>query len=74
MSTVRAKFVVQLVSDREDGAKQIKLAPVTSGSAENEQFFKYTPYGSIDIGTVNAEAAAKFTQGQEFYVDFTPAD
>ena len=27
----------------------------------------------IKIGTINAEAAANFTPGKQFYVDFTPA-
>lgn len=70
--TVRAKFKVESVTHREQGAS-IKLQPVTAGSKENEQFFKWTPYGGIDIGTVNPEAAAQFTPGAEFYVDFTPA-
>jgi len=70
---VRAKFrVVEISQISADGMK-LRLTAVTSGSPENEEFFKYTPSGSIDIGTVNAEAAKEFEFGKEFYVDFTEA-
>lgn len=71
--TVRAKFKVTSITETEGGNKQIKLQPVTSGSPENAEFFKWTPYGSIDMGTVNPAAAEQFKPGAEFYVDFTPA-
>lgn len=70
--TVRAKFKVDSVTHRSEGAS-IKLQPVTSGSAENDQFFRWTPWGAIELGTINPEAAKQFEPGQEFYVDFTPA-
>ena len=70
---VRAKFKVRRVPKFEgDGAKVI-LTAVHSGSEENKTFFKYTPSASIDLQTVNPEAAAQFTPGKEFYVDFTEA-
>jgi hypothetical protein len=71
--SVRAKFKVEAVTNTQ-GGNEIKLMPVIGGSTENEQFFKFTPYGEIRIGTVNAEAAAQFTPGAEFYVDFTKAE
>jgi hypothetical protein len=46
---------------------------VTGGSKENEEFFRYSPWGKIDMGTVNAAAARQFEIGDEFYVDFTKA-
>ena len=73
---VRCKFQctnilpVQDVNGKEEG-KRIYLAPVTCGSEENKQFFAYTPYGTVDFGTVNAEAAKQFEVGKEYYVDFT---
>lgn len=70
---VRAKFKVQSVTEVEGGFKSVKLFPVTSGSPENAEFFKWTPSGSIDMGTINEAAAEQFKPGQEFYVDFTPA-
>lgn len=76
---VRCKFQcvnilpVHDVSGKEEG-KRICFAPVTCGSKENEQFFAYTPYGEINFGTVNAEAAKQFEIGKEYYIDFTPAE
>lgn len=70
--TVRAKFKVESVTTNENGGS-VRLAPVVSGSAENERFFKWTPWGAIDIGTINAEALAQFKPGAEFFVDFTEA-
>lgn len=33
----------------------VQLGPVTNGSAENEAFFQHTPWGTIDMGTVNED-------------------
>lgn len=73
MPVVRAKFKVQSVLQQVDGAT-VTLQPVVSGSKENEEFFKYTPFGEIKIGTVNPVAAAQFKPGGSFFVDFTPAE
>ncbi len=70
--SVRAKFKVHSVTEHENGLKSVKMHPVTSGSAENAAFFKWTPSGTIELGTVNPEAAAQFTPGKEFLVDFHP--
>lgn len=55
------------------GGSMITLEPVTGGSEENDKFFKATPYGRIEIGTVNEDAASRFGVGREYFVDFTPA-
>lgn len=70
---VRAKFRVESVTRNEHGGS-VKLVPVTSGSPENEKFFHYTPWGGIDLGTVNDDALEQFTPGKEFFVDFTAAE
>lgn len=70
---VRAKFKCTETAIRTDGSK-VTLEPVTGGSPENEKFFRYTPWGKIEIGTVNREAAELFVPGREYYVDFTPAE
>lgn len=72
--TVRAKFKVLQVTESEGGMKTVRLHPVTSGSPENAEFYKYTPGGSIDLSTLNPAAASQFVPGKSFYVDFTPAD
>ena len=70
--SVRAKFRVESVTKFEHG-NSVKLSPVTAGSKENDSFFHYTPFGAIEIGTINEEAAKQFVPGAEFYVDFTKA-
>lgn len=70
---VRAKFTCTN-KEEVDGGFKISLSPVTCGSAENEDFFKWTPYGSCSIGTINGSAAEEFEVGKEYYVDFTPAN
>jgi hypothetical protein len=52
----------------EDGVGTvIKLSPVMNGSDENKEFYKYSPSGSIEFGTVNEGAAAQFDIGKEYY-------
>ncbi len=70
--SVRAKFKVESILTNKDGGT-VKMTPVMSGSPENESFFKWTPWGAIEIGTINQEALAEFNPGDEFYVDFTKA-
>lgn len=76
---VRAKFyVVSPTKQKMWGSNTgigtvIKLNPVMSGSKENEEFYKYSPSGSIELGTINEAAATSFEIGKEYYVDFTPA-
>lgn len=70
--TIRAKFKVQSVTEQEGGLKTATLHPVTAGSPENAEFFKWTPSGQIQLGTINPKAADQFVPGKEFYVDFHP--
>ncbi len=70
--TVRAKFKVESVTKFEGNSAKAVLRAVTSGSKENETFFRYTPTASIELQTINPEAAAQFEPGKEMYVDFTP--
>lgn len=75
---VRAKFKVEsyethLDHQTKDELRNIKLTPVTNNSDENKQFFRWTPFGKIEIGTLNPEAWKNFPLGAEVYVDFTLA-
>jgi hypothetical protein len=69
--TVRAKFRVNCVVPSGNGVR-IDLHPVydSDPNSENGKFFNATPWGHITLGTMNAAAAAQFTPGAEFYVDF----
>lgn len=70
--TVRCKFVCKSVLLTENGG-EVTLAPVVSGSAENESFFKWTPYGEFKMGLVQFETAKQFTPGVEYFIDITEA-
>ncbi len=73
----RAKFICTEVSRSKlwDGSKRdlysAKLQAVTSGSEDNQKFFAATPSGSIILSSFLVDA---FEPGQEYYVDFTPAE
>lgn len=72
---VRAKFTVESIARTKNGGHTVTLSPVTSGSEENKVFYKFTPYGSIALNTINDSAMEAFGDpGDEFYVDFTPAE
>lgn len=66
---VRTKFTCTAKKETQQGF-DITLEPVTSGSKENEGFYKYTPSGEIVFSTINHNAALKFKVGNEYYVDF----
>ncbi len=73
---VRAKFKVssyETYLDRGEELRRIKLNVVVDGSPENKEFFKWTPSGQIDIGTLNRKAWEQFPLGREMYVDFSNA-
>lgn len=72
---VRAKFnCTEIIDNSEQNGSKIVLYPVTYGSEENEQFFNLTPYGKIEIGTVNLNAVKEFEAGKDYYVDFTKVE
>jgi hypothetical protein len=73
MQNVRAKFKVIAKTDRVGEVVDIQMAAVYDGSEENKAFFKATPAGQINLGTVNKAAADAFAVGAEYYVDFTKA-
>lgn len=84
---VRAKFKVtgierSMGSKLEDGKyvpaeiQTVKLSPVYGNNDpahENTKFWQATPTGQIQLGCINADAAAAFHLDGEYYVDFTPA-
>lgn len=70
---VRAKFKVvdvQPINENDMGG-HVQLSPVIGGSEENDEFYRYTPGGSISLSTINEKALAEFNVGDEFYIDFT---
>jgi hypothetical protein len=68
---VRAKFRCDEVAKTVSG-QTVRMSPVTSnGGEENAKFFKYTPFGKLEMGTINQDIV--FEPGKEYYLDFTPA-
>lgn len=70
---IRAKFKCVTKEQNETGFI-VKFHTVALGSKENEKFFKYTPFGELSMGTINAEAAAQIEPGKEYYLDISPAE
>jgi hypothetical protein len=71
---VRCKFVCTEHREFKYGQETLhgyKFSPVTQGSEENKAFFKWTPSGSLEFGTVQAQA---FEIGKEYYLDLSPAE
>lgn len=52
--------------------KEYTFMPVTATSPENQDFFKFTPYGEFNFGSVNENV--NFDVGKEYFVDFTEAE
>ena len=67
---IKCKFVCEKKIEGGDGF-EIHLRNVSSGSAENEKYFKYTPYGQLVIGTINADAAKQFEINKAYYINIT---
>lgn len=69
---MRCKVRLEEITKTTSGTS-VKFTPVTSGSAENQSFFKYTPYGEIRLGIVNDVVTDKLVVGKQYYVDFSEA-
>lgn len=70
---VRAKFKCNSVGYFPDTCT-VSLSPVTNGSDENKEFFKYTPGGNIEMSVVSKATADMFEPGKEYYVDFSKVE
>ena len=66
----RCKFKCESVTTRKD-EQAVLMVPVTTGSTENEKFFKYTPGGKLELSVVNKDVS--FEPGAEYYLDITRA-
>lgn len=70
---VRAKVCIQEKKETADGEFEIKATVVYGGSEENDKFFVATPSGELTLGVLNAHASEQLQEGQEYYLDLTPA-
>lgn len=78
---MRAKMQVRSVEKVSDTTERLGMSPVTGkdpfpadGSSEDNTYAKWTPSGSLSLDITNPALHGKFSQGQTFYVDFTPAE
>ena len=71
---MRAKFELIEKTELSGNCGRVKFTPVTGGSPENDSFFRWTPFGSIEIGTINQAVLDQMTVGKKYYVDFTEAE
>lgn len=86
--TVRAKFRCEKKEASPDGSgfalgfSVVTNEPKTNPDGtpfwdtpdENKEFFRWTPWGQLSMGTVNPAAAAQFEVGADYYVDFIKAE
>ena len=71
---VKAKFQCIAVTDF-GGQKQAQLQAVYSGSGENEDFAKATPYGELKINIdMDVPASNFFKPGKSYYLTFDEAE
>lgn len=52
-------------------AATLEFVPVTEGSEENLAFWKYTPSGKLELGTVNRDVVKNLDLGKDYYVYIT---
>lgn len=71
MITTRCKFKCERVELHTGGAKSAIFIPVSSGSKENESFWKYTPSGSLSLTWLNPNV--DFMPDKEYYLDISEA-
>lgn len=70
---MRAKFTLQTVLLTTYG-EQLTFGAQYSNSKEDNSFSDATPSASLSMSVTNKELFGKFKPGQQFYVDFTPAE
>lgn len=84
MTTMRAKLRVGSVlpyqTDGKVTGERVGFSAVSKsgsypadGSDEDNTFAKFTPSATLDMHIANPALFGKFTPGDTFYVDFTPA-
>jgi hypothetical protein len=68
---MRAKFLVESVTNHAGGGNTVNLRPVHANCVENLSFWQATPSGKLEMYINNPNAANFFLPGAEYYIDFT---
>ena len=71
---MRAKFVIDSKTEMVHGVT-LKATAVYQGEpgSENSKFWEATPCGTLELQTINKDAADKLPVGVEVYIDITVA-
>ena len=77
---MRAKLKVSNIEKCNEDYESLTFSAVSrsdgypeDGSDENNTFAKWTPTAELKMSITNPMLIGKFSEGQEFYVDFTSA-
>lgn len=74
MSKLKAKFQCESITDF-GLTKQVSLRAVSSGSEENKDFSKYTPFGELKMSVDSDVPGANFFEPKkEYYLFFEAAE
>lgn len=74
MTNIIAKFRLVKIEKNENAGKEIAnltFSGVYGTSEENKKFFEWTPYGTLQIGTVNNQVLQSVVAQGEYYVIIT---
>lgn len=82
---MRAKFKINHVDKRyleSNGQETLYMNPVSrsqypadgSGYDEDNTYAKFSPSGMLSLTIANPALIGKFTEGETYYLDFTPAE
>ncbi|MEH1300974.1 hypothetical protein V7I42_08210 [Raoultella ornithinolytica] len=72
--SVRAKIQCNSIQKSPDNTSAVvNLSAVTTGSADNETWSKYTPSGQLQMVISNPAAFEQFEQGKEYFIDIHSA-
>ena len=79
MSNMRAKFRLTIINKQYPGQETLNFVAVSKsegypsdGSDENNTYAMWTPMASLTMTVTNPALVGVYTEGQQFYVDFTP--
>lgn len=76
--TVRLKMLCEkneiINEGKQDEYANITLTAVTDGSPENNEFYRWTPAGHLEMFCVNKEASKKIKVGEHYCIDITSAE
>lgn len=81
MTTMRAKMKINHIDQRNAPSQETLYFNAVArndrypedGSDENNTYAKFSPSGMLSLTVANPALIGKFNEGEEYYIDFTPA-